>query len=51
MDITTNIEIKKEAIFNIVIDEANGDFMNLQGEALFINRNRSKRENHPGRKL
>ena len=33
MDITTNIEIKKEAIFNIVIDEANGDFINVQGEA------------------
>ena len=34
MDITTNIEIKKEAILNIVIDEANGDFLNVQGEAL-----------------
>ena len=34
MDITTNIEIRKEAIFNIVLDEANGDFLNLQGEAL-----------------
>lgn len=34
MNITTNIEIKKEAIFNVVIDEANGDFINLQGEAL-----------------
>ena len=34
MNITTNIEIKKEAIFNIVIDEANGDFIEVQGEAL-----------------
>ena len=34
MNIITNIEIKKEAIFNIIIDEANGDFLNLQGEAL-----------------
>jgi translocation and assembly module TamB len=33
MNITTNIEIKKEAIFNIIIDEANGDFINIQGEA------------------
>src|SRR6187399_2109638 len=34
MNIVTNIEIKKEAAFNIIIDEANGDFINLQGEAL-----------------
>lgn len=34
MDIAATIEIKKEAIFNIVIDEANGDFINLQGAAL-----------------
>ncbi|HEU5164370.1 MAG TPA: translocation/assembly module TamB domain-containing protein, partial [Chitinophagaceae bacterium] len=34
MNIVTNIEIKKEAVFNIIIDEANGDFINLQGEAL-----------------
>lgn len=33
MDITTNIEIQKEAVFNIIIDEANGDFINMQGEA------------------
>lgn len=32
-DVTTTIEIKKEAIFNAVIDEANGDFLNMQGEA------------------
>ena len=34
LDIVSNIEIKKEAIFNIIIDEANGDFINVQGEAL-----------------
>jgi translocation and assembly module TamB len=33
MNIITNIEIKKEAIFNIIIDESNGDFINIQGEA------------------
>ncbi len=32
-DVTTSIEIKKEAIFNIVVDESNGDFLNVQGEA------------------
>lgn len=32
-DIATNLTIKKEAKFNIVIDEANGDFVALQGEA------------------
>ncbi|MGZ3848212.1 MAG: translocation/assembly module TamB domain-containing protein [Flavisolibacter sp.] len=34
MDITANLEIKKEAIFNIIVDEANGDFLNVRGEAL-----------------
>jgi len=34
MDIAVNIEIKKEAIFNIIVDEANGDFLNVRGEAL-----------------
>ena len=34
MNIISNIEIKKDAIFNIIIDEANGDFINIQGEAL-----------------
>jgi hypothetical protein len=34
MNILTNIEIKNDAVFNIVIDEANGDFIELQGEAL-----------------
>ena len=32
-DIATNLTISKEAKFNIVIDEANGDFVALQGEA------------------
>ncbi|HEY1023023.1 MAG TPA: translocation/assembly module TamB domain-containing protein, partial [Flavisolibacter sp.] len=32
-DVSTNISIAKEAVFNIVIDEANGDLVNLQGEA------------------
>src|SRR5262249_9515555 len=34
MDIALNIEIKKEAIFNIIVDAANGDFLNAQGAAL-----------------
>src|SRR4030095_2892595 len=33
MDIALNIEIKKEAVFNIIVDAANGDFLNAQGEA------------------
>lgn len=34
MDITANIEVNKEAEFNLVIDEGNGDFLNVKGEAL-----------------
>jgi hypothetical protein len=34
MDVAVNIELKKEAIFNIIMDEANGDFLNVRGEAL-----------------
>ena len=34
MDITANIEIKKEAVFNVVVDPANGDFLNVRGEAI-----------------
>lgn len=34
MDVAVNIEVKKEAILNVVIDEANGDFLNVQGEAV-----------------
>lgn len=30
-DIATNIEIQKEAVFNIIVDAANGDFLNVQG--------------------
>src|SRR2546423_1631155 len=33
MDITANIIIDKEASFNIIVDEANGDFLNVKGEA------------------
>jgi len=34
MDITANIEIKKEAVFNVIVDPANGDFLNVRGEAI-----------------
>jgi hypothetical protein len=34
MDIAINIEIQKEAEFNLIIDEGNGDFLNVKGEAL-----------------
>ena len=34
LDITANVEIKKEAIFSIVVDEGNGDFIRMQGEGL-----------------
>src|SRR5258708_38303672 len=34
MDIELNSELKREAIFNIIVDEANGDFINAQGEAV-----------------
>ena len=30
-DIVSNITIQKEAIFNIIVDQANGDFLNAQG--------------------
>jgi len=33
MNILMNVEADSSAIFNIVIDEANGDFLNIQGEA------------------
>jgi translocation and assembly module TamB len=33
MDIATNIEIDKEAELNLIIDEGNGDFLNVKGEA------------------
>ena len=34
MDIAVNIEIVKQAEFNIIVDEGNGDFLNVKGEAL-----------------
>ena len=34
MDIAVNVDIKKEADLTLVIDEANGDFLNVHGEAL-----------------
>ncbi|MGZ8540638.1 MAG: translocation/assembly module TamB domain-containing protein [Chitinophagaceae bacterium] len=34
MDITVNIEIEKDAELSLVIDEGNGDFLNVKGEAL-----------------
>lgn len=34
LDIAVNIEIVKEAEFNLIIDEGNGDFLNVKGEAL-----------------
>ena len=34
MDLSVNIDIKKEAELNIVVDEGNGDFLNVRGEAL-----------------
>lgn len=33
-DIAANIEVRREAILNVIIDEANGDFLNVQGDAL-----------------
>ncbi len=34
MDIAVNLEIDKEAELSLVIDEGNGDFLNVKGEAL-----------------
>lgn len=34
MDLSANIEIDRKAALNIVIDEGNGDFLSLQGEAV-----------------
>jgi hypothetical protein len=33
MDIAVNINVNKLAEFNVVVDEANGDFLNVRGEA------------------
>lgn len=34
MEVSVNIEIDKKAILNLIIDEGNGDFLRLQGEAV-----------------
>lgn len=34
MDVAVNIEINKEAVFNIIVDEGNGDFLRMKGEAV-----------------
>lgn len=34
LDISANVEIKKEAEFSLVVDEGNGDFIRMQGEGL-----------------
>jgi hypothetical protein len=31
-DVAANIEIKKEANFNVIVDVANGDFLNIRGQ-------------------
>lgn len=33
MEIAVNIEINREAIFNLIIDEGNGDFLRMKGQA------------------
>ncbi len=33
MDIAVNITVSKEAILNVIVDQANGDFLNVRGEA------------------
>ncbi|MEO9003410.1 MAG: translocation/assembly module TamB domain-containing protein, partial [Ginsengibacter sp.] len=32
-DVTVNIKVDKEAIFNVIVDPANGDFLRLKGNA------------------
>ncbi|MBO9199289.1 MULTISPECIES: translocation/assembly module TamB domain-containing protein [Niastella] len=34
LDISANVEIKKEAEFTMIVDEGNGDFVRMQGEGL-----------------
>jgi Uncharacterized protein conserved in bacteria len=34
MDISANVEIKKEAVFSMIVDQANGDFVRMRGEGL-----------------
>ena len=33
MDVTVNIEVHRQATFSLVVDEANGDFVRMKGEA------------------
>ena len=33
MEVTVNIEVNREATFSLVVDEANGDFVRMKGEA------------------
>lgn len=33
MDVSVNIEVSKEAKMSVIIDKANGDFVNIQGDA------------------
>ncbi|MEO6453996.1 MAG: translocation/assembly module TamB domain-containing protein, partial [Ginsengibacter sp.] len=32
-DVSVNINVSKEAVFNLIVDEGNGDFLRLKGEA------------------
>ncbi len=34
IDVSVNIEVQKEAELNLIVDEGNGDFLNVRGEAL-----------------
>lgn len=34
LDISANVEIKKEAVFSLIVDEGNGDFIRMQGEGM-----------------
>jgi translocation and assembly module TamB len=34
LDISANVEIKKEAVFSLIIDQSNGDFIRMRGEGL-----------------
>lgn len=33
MDVSVNVEVDSNAIFNVIIDEGNGDFLKVQGDA------------------
>ncbi|HOY19823.1 MAG TPA: translocation/assembly module TamB domain-containing protein, partial [Haliscomenobacter sp.] len=34
MEVSVNIEVDKKAVLNLIVDEGNGDFLRLQGEAV-----------------